>query len=190
MANFTDDINSCIDCLRRGGLILYPTDTVWGIGCDATNPEAVARVYALKQRADSKALIMLVDSTDSLWTVVDNVPDVACQLIEAAVDPVTIIYDHASSRVAHNAVAADGSVAVRVTSEPFSHQLCRRWKRPLVSTSANISGKPTARTFAQIDPEIIAGVDYVVSYRRDDTTQARPSSIIKIGDDATFKIIR
>lgn len=190
MDKYDDDIKACIDILRKGGLILYPTDTVWGIGCDATNAEAVARVYALKNRADSKALILLVDSIDALWRTVDNVPEVAEQLIEAAVDPVTVIYDHASPLIAGNAVAADGSVAVRVTDEDFSKRLCRVFRRPLVSTSANVSGKPSPRCFAEIDSEIKNGVDYIVNYRRDDTSKRKPSSIIKIGDDATFKILR
>lgn len=185
-----EDLRNAIAVLRKGGLILYPTDTVWGIGCDATNPEAVKRVYDLKQRSDSKALITLVDSIDSLWRAVENVPEVAEQLIEAAVSPTTIIYDHASPSIAPNAVAADHSIAVRVTQEPFSNRLCREFKKPLISTSANVSGQPSPRCFAEISDEIINGVDYVVSFRRDDTSKASPSSIIKISDDATFKIIR
>lgn len=190
MFEIETDLRESLAVLRRGGLILYPTDTVWGIGCDATNAEAVARVYRLKKRTEAKALIMLVDSVDALYGAVKNVPEVAEQLIEAAVSPTTIIYDHASSRVADNAVAHDGSIAVRVTAEHFSRELCRRFKRPLVSTSANISGVPTPGCYADISPEIIDGVDYVVNYRRDECSRAQPSSIIKISDDATFKIIR
>lgn len=187
---FDTDLTNAIDALKRGGIIVYPTDTVWGIGCDATNPKAVAKVFEIKRRADSKALILLVDSLDSLWSCVENVPEVAEQLIEAAVTPTTIIYDHASRRIAPEAVADDGSVAVRITSEAFSKALCRRFHRPLVSTSANISGHPAARCFREIEPEILAAADYVVSYRRDDESRPKPSSIIKISDDATFRIIR
>ncbi len=187
---FNDDISKAIDTMRKGGVIIYPTDTVWGIGCDATNPDAVAKVFDIKRRVDSKALILLVDSIGSLYGCVDNVPEVAEQLIEAAISPTTIIYDHASPRIARNAVAEDGSVAVRITTEIFSQTLCRRFRRPIISTSANISGKPSARCFAEIDPEIINSVDYVVNYRRDDNSKPKPSSIIKISDDATFKIIR
>ncbi|MDE5968705.1 MAG: threonylcarbamoyl-AMP synthase [Muribaculaceae bacterium] len=187
---FDEDIKQAVATLKRGGLILYPTDTVWGIGCDATNSDAVERVYKLKQRADSKALILLAADVDGVWQAVENIPEVAEQMIEAVVTPTTIIYDHASPLVSRKAVADDGSIAVRVTSERYSRELCRRLRRPLVSTSANISGAPSAATFAEISPDIIAGVDYVAEYRRDDTTPATPSSIIKISDDATFKIIR
>lgn len=184
------DLRQAIDTLKRGGVIIYPTDTVWGIGCDATNASAVAKVFEIKHRADSKALILLVDSIDALYGCVENVPEVAEQLIEAAVNPTTIIYDHASRRIAPNAVADDGSVAVRITSEAFSCELCRRFRRPIVSTSANISGKPAARCFSEIDATLLQSADYVVAYRRDDNSRPQPSSIIKISDDATFKIIR
>lgn len=184
------DLRNAIAVLRKGGLILYPTDTIWGIGCDATNRDAVERVYRLKRRSDSKALITLVDSADSVWNAVENVPEVAGQLIEAAVVPTTIIYDHASPLIAPNAAADDGSIAVRVTHEEFSNRLCREFKRPLISTSANVSGHPSPRCFSEIEKEIIEGVDYVVSYRQGDTSKASPSSIIKISDDLTFKIIR
>ena len=187
---FGDDIKEAVATLRRGGLILYPTDTVWGIGCDATNPAAVSRVYSLKRRDDSKALILLAADIDGVWQAVENLPEIAEQMIEAVVDPTTIIYDHASRAIAPEAVAPDGSIAVRVTSERYSRELCRRLRRPLESTSANVSGQPTPAIFAEISPEIIAGVDYVAEYRRDDPHRAKPSSIIKIGDDATFKIIR
>lgn len=184
------DIDNCIRTLRMGGVILYPTDTVWGIGCDATNSEAVERVFRIKRRADSKALIMLVDSQDALYDAVDNVPEVALQLIEAAVAPMTIIYDRAAPCIAKNLQASDGSVAVRVTSDPFCRAICRKLHRPLVSTSANISGAPAAATFSEISQEILTEVDYAALYRREDNTRHQPSSIIKISDDATFKIIR
>lgn len=184
-----DDIRAAVDVLRRGGLILYPTDTVWGIGCDATNADAVKRVFDLKQRADSKALIILVGSEAALERTVRCVPDAAWQLIEAADKPVTIVYDQGVG-VAPQMLASDGSLAVRLTREPFSQALCQRFGRPLVSTSANVSGQPTAACYAQISREIIDGVDYVCSSRRDECQPASPSMIIKISDNGVFKILR
>jgi L-threonylcarbamoyladenylate synthase len=189
MDNFDDDIKKACDVMRRGGVILYPTDTVWGIGCDATNSQAVKRVFEIKHRCDSKALIVLVDSIDALWRVVDSVPEVAEQLIEASDRPTTIVYDKGIN-LAPEVTAQDGSVAVRVTAEEFSRRLCYRFRRPLISTSANISGQPTAAFFSQISQDIIDSVDYVCTSRRDDTTAAKPSLIIKISADSTFKIIR
>lgn len=184
-----EDIKAAVDALRRGEIILYPTDTVWGIGCDATNSEAVKRVYDIKRRVDSKALILLVGDINMLWRYVDDVPEIAEQLIEVSDRPVTVIYDHARN-VAPETVAADGSVAIRVTTEAFSKELCRRLGRPIVSTSANISGEPTAATYAQISDEIKNSVDYVAEYGRDDSTPSQPSIIIKISSDSSFKIIR
>lgn len=185
----TEDINVAVDVLRRGGVILYPTDTVWGIGCDATNPEAVDRVYKIKNRSDSKALIVLVGDLGQLERTVAGIPDVAYDLIEYATRPLTIIYDRAIG-VADNLKADDGTLAVRVTSEEFSQRLCRAFKRPLVSTSANISGHPTPATFAEIEDAIIEAVDYVCTSRRDDTSPHSPSSIMRLGEDGLFKIIR
>ncbi|MEE0979799.1 MAG: L-threonylcarbamoyladenylate synthase [Muribaculaceae bacterium] len=184
-----DDIRNAIEVLRRGGIILYPTDTVWGIGCDATNPAAVKRVFEIKQRSDSKALILLVGNEGTLQRFVENIPDIAWQLIDAAVNPLTIIYDKVVG-IAPEAIAADGSAAFRITSERVSRRLCDSFRKPLVSTSANISGKPTPHIFSEISPEIINAVDYVMTTRRDDTTEANPSSIIKVSDGGLFKIIR
>lgn len=186
---YSDDIARAVDILRRGGVIAYPTDTVWGLGCDARNSQAIKRIFDIKQRSESKALITLVDSVAALERVVDNVPDVALQLIEAAVDPVTIIYDHALG-VAPELPADDGSIGVRLTREPFSAALCRALRGPLVSTSANISGRPTPLDFASIDPEVLAAVDYVCTSRRDEAPAAKSSTIIKISDGGLFKIIR
>ncbi len=183
------DIDQAVAILKKGGLILYPTDTVWGIGCDATNPEAVAKVYALKKRDDSKALITLVGSELALERTVAEVPDVAWQLIEAAVTPVTIVYDRGAG-VAENLLAPDGSLAVRLTRERFSAELCRRFRRPLVSTSANVSGQPTPRCFGEISQEVIDGVDYVCQSRRDEAPEATPSMVIKISAGGQFKILR
>lgn len=187
--DFSDDLRQAAATLAAGGIILYPTDTVWGLGCDATNAQAVEKIYKLKQRAESKSMLVLVGSEAALERTVDNVPEVAWQLIEAAVHPVTVIYDHGTG-VASNLLADDGSLGVRITREPFSAALCRRVRRPIVSTSANISGRPAPALFSQIDPEIIKGVDYVVRYRQDDTSAPRPSNIIKISDSGVFKIIR
>lgn len=184
-----EDINNAVDVMKRGGVILYPTDTVWGIGCDATNAEAVKRVYDIKHRADSKALILLLGREDDLYRYVDDVPEVALQLIEVSDRPTTVIYDKGIN-MASNVTAADGSVAIRVTSDDFCRELCRRLRRPLVSTSANISGEPTPVTFDEIPEEIVKAADYVVSHRRDDKSRALPSVIIKISSDSSFKIIR
>lgn len=187
--DYRQDIDRAIQALKKGGLILYPTDTVWGIGCDATNPEAVAKVYALKKRDDSKALITLVGSEAALERTVEEVPEVAWQLIEAADKPVTIVYDKGVG-VASNLLAPDGSLAVRLTREDFSRQLCQRFRRPLVSTSANVSGAPAARCFSEISKEVIDGVDYVCEARRDEAPAAVPSMVIKIGAGGQFKILR
>lgn len=183
-----DDINRACEVLKSGGIILYPTDTVWGIGCDATNAEAVKRVFDIKKRADSKALILLVADVAALEHVVDDVPDVALQLIEVANRPVTVVYDGAGG-VADEVKASDGSVAVRVTDEPISHQLCKSFRRPLVSTSANVSGRPSPVSFDEISPEIISAVDYVMVQGRNQPPR-QPSIIIKISADSSFKILR
>ena len=183
------DMARAVETLRSGGIVLYPTDTVWGIGCDATNPEAVRRIYELKPRSDAKSMLVLVGSEGELQRTVENIPDAAWMLIEAAVNPLTIIYDHPVG-LATELLADDGSVGVRITSELFSRTLCQRLRRPIVSTSANISGRKTPATFAEISPEDNDGVDYVVSYRRDDTRRARPSNIIKVSDSDIVKVIR
>jgi len=184
-----DDITQCLKVLSDGGVILYPTDTVWGIGCDATNANAVSRVYHLKQRDDSKALIVLIDSADHLDHYVVDVPLIARELIDVAVKPLTIIYEGAYN-LAPNLLGAEDSVGIRIPNDEFCHRLCERFGKPIVSTSANISGQPTAKTFADIDPTIVNGVDYAVEYRRSDMTPHQPSNIILLSRDGTFKIIR
>lgn len=187
--DFRSDIQQAVECMRQGGVILYPTDTVWGIGCDATNAQAVARVYQIKRRNDHKALITLVDSVAMLERVVGEIPDAAEQLLDVADKPMTIIYDRAAG-LTPGLVGDDGSAAIRITTERFSAELCRRLRRPVVSTSANVSGEPTPPCFSEISPEIIDAVDYVCQYRRDDTTPHTPSSVIKVGNDNAIKIIR
>ena len=184
-----EDIKEACRVMAAGGVILYPTDTVWGIGCDATNAEAVRRVYAIKQRTDSKAMLVLVDSAVKVDFYVTDVPSVAWDLIDLATRPLTIIYSGARN-LAPNLLAADGSVGIRVTTEPFSQQLCQRFRKAIVSTSANVSGQPSPRCFAEISTEIRHAVDYMVSYRQDDTAQTRPSSIIKLGNGGLVQIIR
>lgn len=183
------DLKNALDVLKNGGIILYPTDTVWGIGCDATCKEAVERIYQLKKRADSKSMILLVGSEVELERTVDKVPDAAWMLMEAAVSPLTIIYDHPHG-IPSNLLAEDGSVGIRISTEPFSKSLCSRLRHPLVSTSANISGRPTPRRFSEISDEIVKGVDYVVKYRRDDNRKYQASNIIKVTDSNVIKIIR
>jgi len=175
--------------MRAGGVILYPTDTVWGIGCDATNPEAVRRVYEIKRREDSKSMLVLVDSDAKVSLYVKEVPAVAWDLIELSVKPLTIIYDGAKN-LAENLVAPDGSIGIRVTSEEFSKQLCYRFRKAIVSTSANISGEPTPKSFSAISEEIKSAVDYVVSYRQREKGSAQPSSIIKMDVKGNIQIIR
>ena len=175
--------------MADGGVILYPTDTIWGIGCDATNPEAVKRVYDIKRRADSKAMLVLVDSAVKVDFYVNEVPDVAWDLIELATRPLTIIYDGARN-LAPNLLAEDGSVGIRVTQERFSQQLCRQYRKAIVSTSANLSGTPSPHCFADICDEVKLAVDYIVDYRREETAETTPSSIIKLGAKGEVKIIR
>ena len=187
--NITPDLESCLRTLRDGGLILYPTDTIWGIGCDATSDEAVRRVYDLKQRADHKAMLTLVDSTSRIGSYVDTIPDIAWDLVELSERPLTIIYPRARN-LAPSLLGPDGSIGIRVTRERFTHALCERFRRPIVSTSANLSGQASPKCFIEISDEVIRGVDYVVHYRRTDLTPARPSGILLLGADGTIKVIR
>ena len=184
-----EDIRKAVEVLRKGGVILYLTDTVWGIGCDATNSEAVKRVYDIKQRDDSKALICLVDSDARLQRYIRKVPDVAWQLLDCCDKPTTVILDGAVN-LAENLIAEDGSVGIRITQEPFSKELCFRFQKALVSTSANISGEPAAQNYPDIDPKIIEAVDYVCWSRRQEHKPHKPSSIIKLTEDGQVTIIR
>lgn len=192
------DLQEALRVLRSGGIIVYPTDTVWGIGCDATNEEAVRRIYALKQREDSKSMLVLLDSPAKLPYYVGNIPEAAEMLLGLEDErirgledqkPLTIIYPHARN-MARNLIAEDGSVGIRITNEPFSKALCEQLRHPIVSTSANISGHPAAPFYAEIEEAILKGADYVCQFRRDDDCPHEPSSIIKINEDGTFKIIR
>ncbi len=184
-----DDMEQAVRTLREGGVILYPTDTIWGIGCDAANHDAVSRVYGIKKRQDSKAMIVLADSEAMIANHVIQAPEVAWDVIALATKPTTVIFDKGRN-LAHNLMAEDGSIAFRLTHEEFSSQLCFHLRRPVVSTSANISGQPSPKSFGDIPEEIVRAVDYVVRYRQDDRTQASPSSIIRIGNGSEVKIIR
>lgn len=189
LREYRDDIRQAVEVMNKGGIILYPTDTIWGIGCDATNPEAVKRVYDIKRRNDAKALITLIDSEAKLEAYVTNVPEVAWQLIEVAERPLTIIYDGARN-LAPNLLAEDGSAGIRITREEFSKNLCMRMRRAIVSTSANISGEPSPKCFADISPDIINAVDYVCTSRRNEDKNPPASNIIKLGAGGEVKVIR
>lgn len=187
--NYTEDIKEAVAVMRKGGVILYPTDTVWGIGCDATNAEAVAKIYAIKKRAESKAMICLTDSDNRMQRYVKDVPNVAWDLLNLATTPTTVILDGADG-LAPNLIAEDGSIAIRITQEEFSKELCYRMQKPIVSTSANISGEPTAQNYRDISEEIINAVDYVCKARRNEHQPHKPSSIIRIRKNGEFTIIR
>ena len=188
-----EDIKKAVKTMRKGGVILYPTDTVWGIGCDATNVEAVKRVYEIKQRDDSKALICLVDSDARMQRYFRRVPDVAWQLIDSLKDsegkPTTLILDGAIN-LAPNLIAEDGSVGIRITNEPFSKELCYRFQKAIVSTSANISGEPAAQNYGDIDPRILKAVDYVCWSRRQEHKPHTPSSIIRLRENGEVEVVR
>lgn len=184
-----EDIKKACQVMREGGIILYPTDTIWGIGCDATNEEAVRRVYEIKKRLDSKAMLVLVDSAVKVDFYVQDVPDVAWDLIELADKPLTIIYSGARN-LAPNLIAEDGSVGIRVTHEDFSKRLCQQFRKAIVSTSANISGQPSPGNFSEISEEVKSAVDYIVNYRQEEMGHPKASSIIKLDKGGVIKIIR
>ena len=184
-----EDLKKACKVIRNGGLILYPTDTIWGIGCDATNEEAVRRVYALKQRTDHKAMLVLIDSPAKLNSYVYDIPDIARELIEVSDKPLTVIYPNAKN-LAFNLLGEDGSVGIRITNERFSHKLCELFRKPLVSTSANISGLPSPGLFSEIAEAVKNGVDYIVRFRQDETVKTKPSGIIKLSENGCVKIIR
>ncbi|MEL0457069.1 L-threonylcarbamoyladenylate synthase [Flavobacteriaceae bacterium SZ-1-7] len=188
MSSQNIEIQKALEALKNGGLILYPTDTVWGIGCDANNPEAIKKVYQLKQREDSKALICLVADDRMLKKYVKQIPLAAQNIIDITDKPTTIIYDEAQN-LAENLIAEDGSIAIRIPNDDFCYWLSRKFNGAIVSTSANISGQPTPKSFKEIAPEVLKGVDYVVNLRREKICN-KPSSIIKLGNNGVVKIIR
>jgi L-threonylcarbamoyladenylate synthase len=184
-----DDIKKALEVLKNGGIILYPTDTIWGIGCDATNENAVDRIYKIKKRADSKSMLVLMENPALLERYVVEVPEIAWDLVEVATTPLTVIYPNAKN-LAKNLVAEDGSIGIRFTKEAFTVQLLQRFRKPIVSTSANISGEKSPTFFDEISDEIKSQVDYIVEYRQNDSTPSQPSSIIKLGIGGRIDIIR
>jgi L-threonylcarbamoyladenylate synthase len=188
MVNITEEVNRAFETIQNGGIILYPTDTVWGIGCDATNAEAVSKIYALKKREESKSMIVLMNGEKMIYNVFKEIPEVAWQILDFAEKPTTLVLDKPRN-VAANLIAPDQTLGMRIVKEPFCYKLMERMKKPLVSTSANISGAPTPMNFKEISPEIIKGVDYVVNLHRE-KTGGTPSSIIKLTNDSQVKVIR
>jgi len=184
-----EDIQQALELLRKGGIILYPTDTIWGLGCDATNSEAVKKIYALKKRSDSKSMLVLVDFAARVERYVEKVPDVAWDLVELATSPLTVIYPGAKN-LANELVAEDGSIGIRVASDEFCQKLITRFGKPIVSTSANISGSSSPAFFDEISDEIKDAVDYIVNYRQDDRIPRKPSGIIKLGLGGEVQVIR
>ena len=187
--NFEDDLKSALSTLKAGGVILYPTDTIWGIGCDATNAEAIAKIYNIKQRSEGKSLILLIDNMNRIQQYVKTVPDIAYELIDVSDTPLTIIYPEGKN-LPQNLLAEDRSIGIRVCRDNFCKDLIFRLRKPIVSTSANIGGQPAPANFYGITQEIISSVDYVVNYKQDDLEKHAPSPIIKIEIDGTIKIIR
>lgn len=183
-----EEIQKAYEVIKNGGIILYPTDTVWGIGCDATNAEAVQKIYDLKKREESKSMIVLMNGEKMIYNVFKDIPEVAWQILDLSEKPTTLILDKPRN-VAPNIIADDQSLAVRIVKEPFCYKLMERMKRPLVSTSANITGQPTPKSFKEISPEIIKGVDYVVNLHREKICD-KPSTIIKLTLDSKVQIIR
>ena len=184
-----DEVNKALEVLKSGGLILYPTDTIWGIGCDATNSKAVDKIFKLKGRDSEKSMIILLDSDSKLPSYVSEIPDVAYDLIEYTERPLTIIYSGAKN-LASNAIHKDGSIGIRIVKHDFCQQLIQRFRKPIISTSANVSMLPSPVNFMQITQAIIDGVDYVVNLEQDDLTQKRSSIIMKLEPDGRFAFLR
>jgi len=187
--DFNNDIEKSLKILEEGGTLLYPTDTIWGIGCDATNLNAVEKVFSIKRRSEAKSLIILIDHINKLSTYIEKVPDITEDLLDSITNPVTIIYSNAR-KLAANVIASDGTIAIRIVKDDFCAELIRRYGKPIVSTSANISGFDTPVVFSQIDEDIKKSVDYIVSYKQDYFTRSKPSTIIRLRDDGMYTIIR
>ena len=188
-SEYGDDVMNALKVLRAGGVILYPTDTVWGLGCDATNALAVRKVFDIKQRDDSRSLIILVNSVSMLERYVVDPPEVALQMAEWSQKPLTIVYDRGRS-LAEGVASADGSVGVRICSDPFCDELITAFRKPIVSTSANISGTDTPVIFDEISQEVISAADYVCLYRQNDRSRSSASSVIKVSANGAIKILR
>jgi L-threonylcarbamoyladenylate synthase len=183
------EIDKALAVLKAGGVILYPTDTVWGLGCDATDEKAVARINEIKGRPADKSFIILLDTDSKVQSYVTEVPDVAYDLIEFAENPLTIIFSGAKN-LAKNVINSDGSVGIRVVNHEFCTPLIQRFRKPITSTSANLSGQPSPAFFEEIDPDILAAVDYVVDWEQEVRTPKKPSTIMKLGPSGQFSFIR
>lgn len=188
-SDFSEDIKNACEVLRKGGSILYPTDTIWGLGCDATNRDAVTKIFELKKRPENMSMIVLVNNEVMIERYVREVPEITWQLLEVADKPLTLIYPGARN-LATNAIAADGSIGIRICRDEFCNQLISRFGKPIISTSANFSGEKSPSFFDEISEELIKSVDYTVKHRQTDTIPTEPSSIIKIGLGGEIKIIR
>ena len=184
-----NDLIKALEVLKNGGIILYPTDTIWGIGCDATNEKAVEKIYRIKQRTDQKSMLILLDNSNKIPSYINEIPDIAWDLIELSEKPLTIIYSGVKN-IADNLIAQDGSVGIRISNDPFNQKLIQNFRKPIVSTSANISGQTSPSNFAEISQEIIESVDYVVKWRQDDFSNSKASSIIKLEPNGEIQIIR
>lgn len=187
--DFSEDIKKAIEVMKKGGIILYPTDTIWGLGCDAQNENAIKKIYEIKRRAESKSMLCLVDSIDRIYNYVDDVPEIAEDLIDLAIKPITIIYEGAKN-LPISLIGEDKTIGIRVTKEAFSKELCRRFSKAIISTSANISGEKSPAKFSEISDEIKKLVDYIVTYRQNDNNTASASQIIKLGKNGEVKVIR
>jgi L-threonylcarbamoyladenylate synthase len=186
---FKEEIEKTVTVLRDGGVILYPTDTIWGIGCDATNAKAVEKIFAIKKRPESQSMIILLHDVDMIKDFASDVPEIAYDLINNTRQPFTIIYKKAKN-LAPKVIAADGTIAIRVVEKPFVAQLIEAFGKPIVSTSANISGRPAPIVFKNISESIIKEVDYIVDYYRDIIEGTQPSMIIRLNDNNDFTILR
>jgi L-threonylcarbamoyladenylate synthase len=188
MVDFENDIKNCIKALESGGVILYPTDTIWGLGCDAFNEKAVEKIFAVKQRPKQKStIVLLAETRDILQFVAAPPPDIIA-IVESFETPTTVIYENALGFPA-NVVSSDGSIGIRVTTDPFCKALIKRFRKPIISTSANISGRPSPAIFSMIDPAISENADYVVKYRQDDDRVHAPSRLVKINDDGIVTVL-
>jgi L-threonylcarbamoyladenylate synthase len=186
--NINEEVHKAYEIIKEGGIILYPTDTVWGIGCDATNAEAVAKIYKVKQRTEAQSMIVLMNGEKMMYNVFKEIPEVAWQIMDLSENPTTIILDQPRN-IAKNLIASDNTLGIRIVKDPFCFKLLEKMKKPLVSTSANISGQPTPKSFKEISPEIIKAVDYVVNLQRE-KIGGKPSTIIKLSNDSQVKVIR
>jgi L-threonylcarbamoyladenylate synthase len=184
-----EDLKAAVEILRQGGVILYPTDTIWGLGCDATREDAVKRIFTIKQRCDRKSMLILLDEAEKLTQYMAEVPEIAWNILEVTDNPLTIIYPNAQN-LAESLIAEDGSIGIRIVKDEFCSRLIRKFGKPIVSTSANVSGMPWPSDFQKIDESIVKGVDYIVGWRQNDELRGKPSGIIKLGLNGEVKVIR